>query len=49
MKLLVLLLETLVKLGQLGLDVVLDVLLLISDNLKDFVFKFGVSLLGKFV
>lgn len=49
MKLLVLLLETLVKLGQLGLDVVLDVLLMISDDLKDFVFKFGVSLLSQLV
>jgi hypothetical protein len=34
----------LVELGQLGLNVVLDVFLLVPDDLKNFIFEFGVSL-----
>jgi hypothetical protein len=39
LELLILLFEALVKLGQFGLDVVLDVALLVAHNLKNFVLK----------
>ena len=44
LQLVVLLLQAVVELGQLDLHVVLDVLLLVADDLEDFVFELLLSL-----
>lgn len=49
LQLLVLLFEPAVELGQLRLDVVLNVLLLVAHDLENFVFELRLSLHGQFV
>ena len=49
LKLLVLLLEPIVELRQLDLHIVLNILLLISDNLENFIFEFLLALNLQFV